>query len=112
MTTQDVKLENMNILEKVTLLESLITKAELDGSYASTVIWQGDREDAINHARVVIENARTLFGQNRIDTLEPQERAAVYADYHVQIDTQIKMFPEYQLNDSITESVDRTQMHL
>lgn len=112
MTTQDVKLEKMNILEKATLLDSLIEKAESDRSYATTVIWKGESEDAINHAKVVIENVRTLFGQNDIDTLEPQERADAYANYHVQLDTQIKMFPEYQLNDSITESVDRSQRHL
>ena len=112
MTTQDVKLENMNILEKATLLESLIAKAESDRTYATTVVWIGEREDAINHVKVVVENAKTLFGQNHIDTLEPQERAAAYANYHVQLDTQIKMFPEYQLNDSITESVDKSQRHL
>ena len=102
-----MKLEDMQVLEKAEKLEALVARAELDTEYAIQVAWLGERQERINNAKVLVQNAKTLFNGGRIESLESDVRASAYANYHVQLDTYLKMFPEYNLNDVITESVGR-----
>ncbi|MCH5166871.1 MAG: hypothetical protein J1F35_03175 [Erysipelotrichales bacterium] len=103
----DKKLNQMSVLEKADKLASLIAKADLETDYAIQVAWGDSAAAAKNAAKIVIENTKTLFQSNRIDQLDPDVRAKTFADYHVTLDSYLKMFPEYQLEDVITETVDK-----
>lgn len=99
-----MRLEDMNILEKVNKLEGLLAKADMDVEYAITVAWKNNAEEDKKTARIVIENARTMFASPKIKSLDLDVQASTYADYNVLLDNCLKMFPEYINNDIITES--------
>ena len=103
------KLEDMNILEKATELEKLIAKAELDSDYAIQVAWDDKSpQEVTTYAKTLISNARNLFLNNKIDSLEMDVKTSTYAHYNVCLDNCLKMFPEHAKNDVVTESVTNT----
>lgn len=106
-----MRLEDMSILEKANQLEGLIAKADLDVEYAITVAWRNNAEEDKRSAKVLIENARTMFASARINSLDADVRAEAYAKYSTALDSCLMMFPEYINNDVITESVGN-QMHM
>lgn len=99
------KLEDLNIAEKINELESLIAKAELNIDYKIQVAL-GDEGDAmISKMKTDISNARNLFGPSgRLEQLDYDVKAAAYANYQTLLDSYLKKFPEYAMNDVITES--------
>lgn len=104
------KLQDLNILEKASQLEALIAKADLDVDYSIQVKWDGNKDVAVRDARVLIANTRLLFQKGGIDQLEMSVKEEAFANYHSMLDSYLKKFPEYELDDVITESV--TQRHI
>lgn len=104
------KLNELNILEKANQLEALIAKADLDVDYSIQVKWGGNKDVVIRDIRVLIANARLLFQKGGIDQLEMSVREEASDNYHTMLDSYLKKFPEYELDDVITESV--TQRHM
>lgn len=104
------KLQDLNILEKANQLEALIAKADLDIDYSIQVKWGGSKNDAERDARVLIANTRLLFQSGRIDQLDMEVREKAFANYHTMLDSYLKRFPEYELDDVITESVAQRHM--
>lgn len=105
-----MKLEDMQVLEKVAVLEALIAKADLDVGYSTQVKWQEDQLASKSAASVIIDNAKKLFQSGEIDTLDEDVRSGAYALYSAELDKFLRMFPEYQLNDIVTESVVKQHM--
>lgn len=106
-----MRLEDMSILEKANKLEGLLAKADTDVEYAITVAWKNNAEEDKRNAKTIIENARTMFASQRIQSLDLDVRASTYAHYNTLLDSCLKMFPEYAKNDIITESVNPS-MHM
>lgn len=105
------KLQDLNILEKASQLEALIAKADLDVDYSIQVKWDGNKDVVVRDARVLIANTRLLFQTGGIDQLEDMSvKEEAFANYHTMLDSYLKKFPEYELDDVITESV--TQRHI
>ena len=106
MTQQDIRLKDMQISEKVDLLKELIARAEVDTDYAQTVAW-GDSGIAKVTAEinVLVDNAITLFEPGKIDSLDKDIQADTYAKFQTKLDAYLRLFPEYQHEDKITESV-------
>ena len=100
-----MRLEDMSILEKANKLEELLAKADLDQEYANEVAWQNNAAEDKRTAIVTIENARTMFKNPQIESLDIDVQADAYATYNTILDNCLKMFPEYINNDIITESV-------
>ena len=111
MTAQDQyleeKLKNMDVLDKANELESLIAKSELNTEFCIKVAWQGDRQETINSAKALIQNARELFTEKRIGALDYDVRQATYLRYHGQFNSYLKIFPEYQVTEAQTENVNK-----
>lgn len=105
-----MRLEDMNILEKASELEALIAKADSEPDYSIEVKWVGNQSDAKKEAKKVIENTRTLFASGGVDAFDMEVRAETYATFNTRLDSFLKMFPEYKLNDVITESINPRHM--
>lgn len=99
------RLQDMQITEKINALQSLIAKAELDVEYSIQVRWGDNKEQTINEAKTFINNARLLFQNGKIDQLDYDMKQEAFAHYHTKLDSYLKMFPEFELNDIQTESV-------
>lgn len=102
-----MRLEDMNILEKANQLEALIAKSDLDTEYSIQVKWIDNPSNTKQQAKVLIDNARLLFQNGRIDQLDYDMKAEAFANYNTQFDSFLKRFPEFALNDVQTESVPR-----
>lgn len=106
-----MRLEDMSVLEKANKLEELLAKADSDVEYAITVAWRNNAEEDKKTARIAIENARTIFREPQIGSLDSDIQADTYANSNTILDNCLRMFPEYINNDIITESVQST-MHM
>lgn len=102
-----MRLEDMNILEKANKLESLIAKTDLEPDYSIQVKWLENPSYTKTQAKVLIDNTRLLFQSGRIDSLDIDMKAEAFANYNTQLDSYLKRFPEYELEDIQTESVQR-----
>lgn len=103
-----MRLNDMNVLEKASQLESLIAKSDIDTEYAIQVKWVAENPTATKYAaKVLIANTRHLFQSGRIDQLDMDMKASAYANYHTQLDSYLKRFPEFALSDIQTESIPR-----
>ena len=100
-----MKLENMTITDKINALEQAIEKANSEVEYSIQVKWEKDAEDTKNDAHIFIQNAHTLFASGGIDSLDYDVKADAYASYNMRLDSYLRMFPEFQLDDIITENV-------
>lgn len=101
----DKKLNQMNVLEKANKLEALIEKTELDVEYSTQVAWVGVTTDVKTAVGILISNTRKLFEEKEIDSLDPEVKEETYANYSVMLDSYLRMFPEYHLDEAITETV-------
>lgn len=104
-----MKLEDLNIIEKASILEELIQKSEEEADYTITVDWKDNPSSCKKDAKIIIDNVHTIFSGGGIDTFDSDVKASVYANFNVQLDSYLKMFPEYKENDITTE---RTIKHM
>lgn len=102
-----MRLIDMNVLEKANQLEALIDKSDLDTDYSIQVKWDENPTKTKREAKVIIDNARILFQNGAIDNLDIDMKAEAYANYNTVLDSYLKRFPEFELNDVQTESVPR-----
>lgn len=102
-----MRLEDMNVLEKANQLEALIAKADLNTEYSIQVKWVENPSATKQAAKILIDNTRLLFQSGRINQLDFDMKASAYANYNTQLDSYLKRFPEFALNDIQTESVPR-----
>ena len=106
-----IRLQDLSILEKANQLEALMEKADSEVDYSIQVKWGSNKEIIERDARIVIANTRLLFQSDsldypdRLEQLDISVREEAYAHYHSMLDSYLKKFPEYELNDVITESV-------
>lgn len=98
-----MKLENMTVQEKINQLEGLIAKTDLDVDYAIQVAWKSNAVDTKKDARILIDNARTLFSNGRIDTLDYDVRNQAITNYSNKLDEYLRMFPEYAQDNNLDQ---------
>lgn len=101
MGLDNLRLENIGPVEKANILEAAIARAESDIDYAITVAWGDDKNEIVMNAKIAIKNTRELFQSGRIDTLEYNERAQAYANYNALLDSLLRKFPEYAVENDM-----------
>ena len=105
-----MKLEDKKKKKKVNVLEGLIARTELETEYSIDVEWLENPEYMKREVKVLIDNCRRLFKNDSIKKLDSDIVADAYATFNTRLDSFLKRFPEYRLNDVITESIGQRHM--
>lgn len=96
-----MELENMNIVEKINLLENLAAKASMDTEYSIQCVLGDDKDSTLSEMNVVVQNARHLFVGGAIDQLDYDIRQESFNKWNGILTERIMKFPEY--NPELTE---------
>lgn len=83
----------MDIFEKIDLLTQNLNRAKLDLSYSMRVAWGNDAETEKFHMQTLINNARLLFVQGRINQLDYEERERARRTNMNELDKALARFP-------------------
>lgn len=105
----DKRLEEMSVIEKANVLQSLVAKADLEVDYAIQVKWKTNKDDEIREIGVLLDNTRNLFSTGRIDNLDYDVRNSTIENYNNRLTSYITMFPEYDIE--LEEEQGTTKRH-
>lgn len=94
---------NMEIEDKISTIRELISKAEANDDYPNkAMLPEGmSKEEFIQNAKAIIENATKWIQPNQMENLQKEEYAESYAYIQSLLDGVLTKFPEYVPIESI-----------
>lgn len=88
-------ISEMNINEKIYALQGVLAKALLDTEYSIKCVLGSDKMMTIARMNIVLDNAKALFIEGRVNQLDLDIRNKTLALYNAQLDDCLTKFPEY-----------------
>lgn len=92
-------LNNFSINLKISRLNLLLAKMQIDIQYSFLVKTGDDKKAFISYAKSVVKNATIIFNNGQINDLDLETKNKTIAEWNNKIDELLCCFPEYMKDD-------------